>query len=304
MKIFIIITFLLTALSSYDIITPIKTLKINKAKAKLGMDLFFDSSFSKDGKISCASCHQPGYGWADPRKVSVGIYGRKGVIQSPTVLNAVYNFKQMWNGRFKDLYEQINGPTHDSSEMGTTNEHIEKIINKEPYKSKFQKIYKKDYNTYKMFQDAIVEFEKFLTTPDSKFDLYLKGKDVLSKDEKRGYELFVKTGCIVCHNGKNVGGNNFSKIGVVNNKKMAFVRDRYSITHKKIDIHVYKVPSLRNIALTSPYFHTGDIKDLKVAIRTMGYMNLGVDLDDKQVELIYKFLLTLTGKSPDIGSLR
>ncbi len=304
MKVFLLLAIFLTFSNCYDIITPIKTLKINKTKAKLGMELFFDSSFSKDGKISCASCHQPSYGWADPRKVSIGIYGRKGVIQSPTVLNAVYNFKQMWNGRFNDLYEQINGPTHDSSEMGSTNKHIEVIINKEPYKSQFQKIYKKDYNTYDMFKDAIVEFERFLTTPDSKFDLYLKGKTRLSEDEKRGYEVFVKTGCIVCHNGTNIGGNNFSKIGVVNQKEIAFTRDRFSVTHQNIDKHVYKVPSLRNIALTSPYFHTGDIKDLKNTIKNMGYMNLGADLTKEQIELIYKFLLTLTGKSPDLGVLR
>lgn len=302
-QIFFII-FFLSLLSGYDIITPIDRPHINKEKAKLGMDIFFDPKFSKDKKISCASCHQPGYGWADHRKFSIGVYGRKGVIQSPTVLNAVFSFKQMWNGRFEDLYSQIDGPLHDSVEMGSTTKDVVKLINQEPYKSRFEKIYKKDHITYQMFKDAVVEFEKFLVTPDSKFDLYLKKKVKLSEDEKNGYRLFVKTGCVVCHNGKNIGGNNFAKIGVVNSRDISFVRDRFSVTHNNIDKHVYKVPSLRNIALTAPYFHTGDVTDLKVAIRTMGYMNLGVDLTKKQVDLIYKFLLTLTGKSPDLSSLK
>ena len=304
MRYFLLIVFFLSISNSYDIITPIKKLKIDRKKAKLGMELFFDTRFSKDKTISCASCHQPGFGWADHRKVSIGVFNRKGVIQSPTVLNAVFNFKQMWNGRFEDLPAQIDGPVHDSSEMGATTKLIEKLINQKPYKDEFKKIYKKEHITYQMFKDAIVEFEKFLVTPDSKFDMYLKGKEILSEDEKSGYRLFVKTGCVVCHNGINIGGNNFAKIGVVNSKDISFVRDRYSITHNDIDKHVYKVPSLRNIALTAPYFHTGDVKDLKVAIKTMGYMNLGVDLTKKQVELIYKFLLTLTGKNPDISSLK
>ena len=282
-----------------SVIKPIPDrVNFNKEKAKIGELLFFDPILSRDKKISCSSCHKPNEGWADRRKVSIGVYGRKGIIQSPTVLNARFNFKEMWDGSCNDLKSQIFFPTHNKVEMDMSNKLIEKRLNSSKlYKKLFKKVYKKDYITYDMMADAIAEFEKALYTPDSKFDLYLKGKAKLSKEEKKGYMLFKMYGCIICHNGVNVGGNSFEKIGVIHPMKNC-VGDRYSLTKDLDDKCVYKVPSLRNIELTAPYFHNGSAKTLIEAVKKMGYYNLGIEISDSDAKAIVKFLKTLTGKSP------
>ena len=270
----------------------------NKQKAKLGELLYFDTILSRDKTISCASCHNPTEGWADKRPVSIGVYGRKGFIQSPTVLNARFNFVQMWNGSFATLKSQINGPIHNPNEMDMTNELVEKRLNaSEKYKKLFKKVYHKNYITYDMVADAISEFEKALYTPDCKFDLYLKGKAKLTKTEKKGYMLFKSYGCIICHNGINIGGNSFEKMGVIHHLKSC-KGDRYSLTHNPDDKCVYKVPSLRNIALTAPYFHDASAKTLIKAVEKMGYYNLGFKIPFKDAKAIVSFLKTLTGKTP------
>ena len=285
---------------AYTFITPIpEHAPYNKAKAKLGMYLFFDTILSKDKTISCASCHNPSEGWADKRKVSIGVYGRKGIIQSPTVLNARFNFVQMWDGSCRDLKAQINGPVHNPVEMNMSNELVEKRLNADKkYKKLFKKIYHTDYITYNDVADAIAEFEKALYTPDSKFDLYLKGKVKLSREEKKGFMLFKSYGCVICHNGVNVGGNSFQRMGVIHHMKNC-VGDRYSLTKDPEDKCVYKVPTLRNIALTAPYFHTGKVKTLIEAVKNMGYYNLGMKIPQKDAEAIVEFLKTLTGKKPE-----
>ena len=278
-------------------ITPIpQTIKYNKAKVLLGKELFFDSSFSADGTISCASCHSPQYGGADPRIVSVGVYGKEGEIQSPTVYNSRYNFRQFWNGRAKNLEEQILGPTHNPVEMGMDKSRILLIINSK-YKSKFYNIYQKWHITFAMYQDAIATFERTLITPNCKFDKWLRGEGNLTKIEKDGYYNFKKLGCITCHNGINIGGNSFQKIGVIHQARDR-EGDRYEVTHKSFDKYVYKVPTLRNITLTAPYFHNGITNDLKQAIQSMAYYNLGLKLSEYQVESINAFLHTLTGQRP------
>ena len=282
-----------------NLIVPIpENAPFNKQKAKIGEILFFDTSLSRDNTISCASCHNPSEGWADKRKVSIGVYGRKGIIQSPTVLNARFNFRQMWNGRFANLKEQINGPIHNPVEMNMSNQLVEKRLNASNiYKKLFKKVYHKNYITYEMMADAIAEFEKALYTPDSKFDLYLKGKAKLSKEEKEGYFLFKSYGCVICHNGVNVGGNSFEKMGVIHHLKDC-VGDRYSITKNPDDKCVYKVPTLRNIALTAPYFHNASAKTLFDAVQKMGYYNLGFSIPKKDAKKIVSFLKTLTGEKP------
>ena len=271
----------------------------NKQKAKLGEMLFFDTSLSNDKTISCASCHNPAEGWADKRPVSIGVYGRKGIIQSPTVLNARFNFVQMWNGKFANLKEQINGPIHNPAEMNMSNKLIEKRLNSSKmYKKLFKKIYHKNYITYDMMADAIAEFEKTLYTPDSKFDLYLKGKAKLNKTEQKGYVLFKSYGCVICHNGVNVGGNSFEKIGIVHPMKNC-IDDRYTLTHNPDDKCVYKVPTLRNISLTAPYFHDASAKTLVEAVEMMGYYNLGIKIPKNDAKYIVSFLKTLTGKTPE-----
>jgi len=299
-KTFIIIMISIV-LFARDLIKPIpERININLQKAKLGKILFFDPQFSLDNKVSCASCHNPEEGWADKDPVSVGVFGRKGNIQSPTVLNSVFNFRQFWNGRAKDLKEQIEGPINNPNEMGFNKAKVIQILNTDKnYKKLFKSIYGLRYITFDMFADAIAEFEKSLITPDSKFDLFLKGKIRLSKDEYEGYVMFKKYGCITCHNGINIGGNSFQKMGVIFPIKNC-VADRYEITKNPLDKCVYKVPTLRNIELTAPYFHDASAKTLYGAVQRMAYHNLGFKLPKKDADKIVAFLKTLTGKQPEI----
>lgn len=302
-KILILIFFKL--LFADMIIKPVpEKIKYNKQKASLGMYLFMDPRLSADKKISCMSCHKPSEGWADKRKVSIGVFGRKGRVNSPTVLNAVFNFRQFWNGRAKDLKDQVFGPLHSNFEMDTDKKEAEKTVNTiSVYKELFKKIYHTDYITADMIADAIAEFEKTLITPDCKFDLYLKGKAKLTPLEMKGKILFKSYGCITCHNGVNIGGNSFQKMGLIIPYKNC-IDDRYEITHNPADRCVYKVPTLRNIALTAPYFHDGSAETLKEAIKKMGYYNLGIELKSDEIEAIEAFLKTFTGKQPDLGELK
>ncbi|RMA97926.1 cytochrome-c peroxidase [Hydrogenothermus marinus] len=273
----------------------------NKEKAELGKMLFFDKNLSSDKTISCASCHDPNHGGADPRPVSTGVKGRKGYANAPTVFNSYFNFRQFWNGRAKDLKEQANGPIHNPIEMNMNKEKIEKYLrSNEFYRKMFKKVYGRK-PTYEDALDAIVEFEKALITPNSKFDRYLRGEVKLSPLELKGYKLFKTLGCITCHNGINIGGNSFQKMGVI----YPYVRkektpDRYAITYKEEDKMVFKVPSLRNIALTAPYFHDGSAKTLEEALIKMAYHNLGFTLTEEEIKALVAFLKTLTGEKPEI----
>ncbi len=301
MKKYIYFFFIINLAFAQSLIVPIpEHIEYNEQKAKIGKYLFFDPNLSRDKNISCASCHNPSQGWADKRKVSIGVYGRKGNIQSPTVLNSVFNFRQFWNGRAKDLKEQMNGPFHSHVEMDMTNELIVKRVKTNKiYVKMFRKIYKTKNITYDMITDAIAEFEKALITPNSKFDLYLKGKAKLTPLEKKGYILFKKYGCITCHNGINIGGNSFQKMGIIFPVKKCS-GDRYEISHAKFDKCVYKVPTLRNIALTAPYFHNASAKTLEKAVEKMAYNNLGLRIKKEDLKAIVAFLKTLTGKMPEI----
>jgi len=178
---------------------------------------------------------------------------------------------------------------------------IEERLNKNSfYKKLFKKVYGSDKIEYWMVLEAIAEFEKALITPNSKFDKYLRGETKLSEIEKKGYLLFKKLGCITCHNGVNIGGNSYQKIGVINPFPKESVGDRYEITKREFDRYRYKVPTLRNIALTAPYFHDGSIKTLEEAIDKMAYHNLGFRLSKDEKEAIVAFLNTLTGEKPKI----
>ena len=302
MKKTLLIFILFTNIFAYEKITPIDEIMVNKAKAKLGMKLFFDFQFSENKMVSCRNCHNPMTGWADRRDVSIGVFGKKGVIQSPTVLNSVYNFKQFWNGRANSLKEQIDGPIHNPVEMGINDKKVENIINKPPYKKLFKKVYFKDKFTYNDFKDAIANFEYFLTTPNSKFDKYLQKKVTLNKSEMNGYKLFKSIGCINCHDGQNVGGGKFAKFGTIHKVDNCY-GDRFEITHNPKDKCVYKVPTLRNINLTAPYFHDARFYNLKKAIEFEAWNECNTKLSKQQIEDIYNFLLTLQGDFPKLREL-
>ncbi len=304
MKFFFFIFIFLSPLFAIEPIQPLPiTLHdINLPKAKLGRLLFSDHSLSKDGSVSCNSCHDLSLGGADARDVSIGIENKKGNIQSPTVLNARYNFKQFWNGRVTTLREQADGPLHNPVEMAMDKEKVEKYLNhSNAYKKQFYQVYKKRYITYENTIDAIVEFEKALVTPNSRFDQFLYKKLKLSDAESKGYLLFKTLGCVACHNGINVGGNTFQKFGLLNQIPHKIgTPDRYAVTKNIRDKNIFKVPTLRNIEHTAPYFHDASSKTLYEAINRMGFLNLGISLDAHEINELIAFLKSLSGEEAAI----
>ena len=273
----------------------------DKEKAELGRALFMDPNISSDHSVSCLSCHDFDHGGADPRPVSIGVHGLRGNSNAPTVYNAYFNFRQFWNGRAKDLKDQANGPIHNPVEMDMVPREIEHYLASNAYYTKeFRKVFGRAPR-YDDMLDAVAEFEKALYTPNCKFDRYLRGETRLSDREAEGYRLFKTLGCITCHNGINVGGNSFQKFGLIFPYAWKEgVPDRYAVTRDPSDKNVYKVPTLRNIALTAPYFHDGSASTLKEALEKMAYHNLGFDLEAKEVEALEAFLNTLTGEKPAI----
>ncbi len=289
------------ALYSGDVIRPIpRHIHYDRAKALLGKRLFFDPKLSADGTVACVSCHDARTG-ADNRPVSVGIHGRKGGTNAPTVFNSYFNFRQMWNGRARNLHDQASLPIHNPREMGMDKNKIVRYLWSDPtYRKAFQTVYGHS-PTFAELTDAISEFEKALYTPDAKFDRFLRGEVSLSPLERKGYHLFKTLGCITCHNGINIGGNSFQKLGLIHPYPHdPHAPDRYAITHDPRDINVYKVPTLRNIALTAPYFHNGKAKTLDEALRQIAYYNLGYRISPEEMHALKAFLQTLTGKHPSI----
>jgi len=304
MKLFLLLAFFICSLFAIEPIQPLplKVSNIDMNKAKLGLLLFHETSLSKDGTIACNSCHDLSLGGADHHRVSIGIENKKGNIQAPTVLNARYNFKQFWNGRADTLKEQANGPLHNPVEMAMTREKVESFLNhSDLYTKLFYKLYHKKPITYEQAIDAIVEFEKALITPNSRFDQFLYKKIELTDDEAKGYRLFKTMGCITCHNGINIGGNSFQKYGLmIPIPHVMNIPDRYAITKNERDKNIFKVPTLRNIEYTAPYFHDASSKTLVEAVKKMGYVNLGITLNKDEIRQLVAFLKSLSGEKPAI----
>jgi len=288
-------------LGATEPITPIpQSLPYNGAKAALGKHLFFDTILSRDQTIACVTCHDFQHGGADSRLVSIGVGGKMGRMQSPTVFNAVFNFTQFWNGRAKNLAEQAAGPVHNPVEMGMTTGQIEQRINADArYRESFHTITGRSIVTFADIAEMIAEYEKTLITPNGKFDRFLRGETVLTPNETQGYALFKRFGCVSCHNGINVGGNSFQKFGVIiPMQRTPNTDDRYALTGRERDKNVFKVPTLRNIALTAPYFHNGSAATLEEALRIMAKHNLGTKLTSLEINDIIAFLNTLSGQIP------
>ena len=302
----LVLPILLAALTaSAEPIQPIPVdVEYDQTKAQLGKRLFFDPQLSRDGRVSCAFCHSPGHGGAEPRAVSQGVYERAGSMNAPTVFNAYYNFRQFWNGRAKDLKEQATGPIHNPVEMDLSPEEVEARLNADTdYRARFKALYGNGRITLDQVADAIAEFEKALTTPNAKFDRWLRGEARLSTDEESGYLLFKSLGCVSCHNGINVGGNSYQYLGAINPvDNVTTGGDLYARTGQEFDRNRYKVPSLRNIALTAPYLHDGSRATLEEALATMAYHNLGFTLSEVETAQLKAFLYTLTGETPAILS--
>ncbi|WP_299806185.1 cytochrome-c peroxidase [uncultured Shewanella sp.] len=275
----------------------------NPEKVELGKMLFFEPRLSKSGFISCNSCHNLSTGGVDALPTSIGHNWQQGPINSPTVLNAEYGLAQFWDGRAKDLKEQAAGPIANPKEMGFSHELAVDTVRSMPaYQARFEKVYDSKKISIDMITDAIAEFEKTLVTPNAPFDLYLQGdKAAISEQAKAGYQLFKDKGCVSCHNGPAVGGTMYMKMGLVkpfhtNNP----AEGRKGVTGKEADKFVFKVPTLRNIELTYPYFHDGSVWELEEAVNTMADIQLGQKLSDKEVKEMVAFLNSLTGEQPQI----
>ncbi|GAA3904807.1 cytochrome-c peroxidase [Sphingomonas limnosediminicola] len=277
-------------------------------KLALGRMLYFDPRLSASHAISCASCHAIGLGGADNESTSIGHRWQRGGRNAPTVFNARYNVAQFWDGRAKDLFEQAGGPMINPVEMASPQEHIEEQLKSLPaYTVYFAKAFPGSAHpvTLDNVQKAIAVFEATLTTPNASFDKYLRGNnDALDTRQKAGLRLFMDKGCSACHNGVNVGGGRYAKFGVVSSpgEKLLPRGDlgRFAITKNEADRYVYKVPTLRNIALTAPYFHTGQVWDLNEAISVMGKVQLGADLTPDETAKMAAFLTSLTGETPRV----
>lgn len=277
---------------------------LNQIKVKLGARLFHDTRLSGDNTISCSSCHNLETGGTDTTPVATGIKGQKGTIRTPTVYNSSFNFRQFWNGRAATLQEQAKGPVTNPVEMGAQwNDVIKKLKLDPSYVKEFKTAYNQDI-TPENIVDAIAEYEHSLITP-SRFDDYLRGNTkAITAEESHGYALFKSYGCVACHNGVNVGGGMYQKMGIVKD----YFKDRgkpitaadlgvYEVTKLDKDKYVFKVPSLRNIAITAPYYHDGSIKTLDEAIYKMGKYQLGREIPENDRKAIAAFLESLTGKT-------
>ncbi|MBN2824583.1 MAG: cytochrome-c peroxidase [Campylobacterales bacterium] len=277
-------------------ITPLpQTLLVHKEKAKLGKALFSDPILSKDNTISCASCHILSNGGDDNMRFSLGIEGKIGNINAPTVYNAIFNHVQFWDGRAKNLADQAKGPIVNPIEMGNSYDNLLQTLKASKYNEEFKKIYQ-DGVTIDNLAQVIAEFEKTLITPNSPFDRYLRGdKDAINDVQKEGYALFKSKGCISCHHGINIGGNHFNKFGVVEDINQTHL-GRYNLTKREQDRYFFKVPSLRNIALTAPYFHDGRTYNLEEVVRIMAKHQLGRKITPSEVDKIVAFLHSLNGQ--------
>lgn len=275
---------------------------------KLGAMLYHDPRLSGSHALSCASCHNVGLGGGDDASFSIGHDFKQGGRNAPTVLNATFNFAQFWDGRAKDLFEQAGGPIANPIEMNSPKEHVAEQLKSIPgYADAFAKAFPGDKDPIRLenVQTAIAAFETTLITPNAPFDQYLGGKaDALTQEQKDGLKLFVDTGCAACHNGMNIGGGMYAKFGLVQapdaKYRPAADKGRMAVTKDAADEYSFKVPTLRNVTLTAPYFHTGSVWDLNEAIRVMAQAQLGKQLSDAEVSKIAAFLGTLQGDQPKV----
>ena len=283
-------------------IQPVKPVQsVNLGMVELGKKLYFDPRLSKSGFISCNSCHNLSMGGTDNLKTSIGHNWQQGPINAPTVLNSSLNLAQFWDGRAADLKAQAGGPIANPGEMGFTHALAVGVLESIPeYVAEFKLVFGQDKITIDEVTTAIAEFEKTLVTPNAPFDQWLLGdKAALNQDELAGYKLFKESGCVACHNGEAVGGNSFQKMGIMEPYQAKSPAEGLSaVTGKDADRFKFKVPTLRNVEMTYPYFHDGEAETLTEAVDVMGRLQLGKKFTDKENAQIVAFLKSLTGDQP------
>ena len=293
------------ALAAAEPIQPIAPASdIDLAKVELGKKLYFDPRLSKSGFISCNSCHNLSMGGTDNLPSSIGHGWQQGPINSPTVLNSSMNIAQFWDGRAKDLKEQAAGPIANPGEMAFTHSLAVGVLSSIPaYVKEFKLVFGANEITIDHVTDAIAEFEKTLVTPNSRFDQWLLGdENALTAQERPGYELFKSSGCVACHNGPAAGGNTFQKMGLVQPYQTDNPAEGLAaVTGNDADRFKFKVPTLRNVELTYPYFHDGATNSLAEAVDIMGRLQLGREFTPEETTRIVAFLRTLTGEQPSFA---
>lgn len=280
---------------------------ITDVKVALGKKLYFDKQLSKDGNISCNSCHNLETYGVDNLPNSPGDAGKNGDRNSPTVLNAALHSTQFWDGRAKDVEEQAGMPILNPIEMAIPSKQflVDRLSKIAEYKKMFADAFNGDENAlnYDNLQKAIAAFERKLITP-SRFDDYLQGNSkALTVKEKKGLSTFINVGCTSCHNGSALGGNSIQKFGVFGNywdytKSQKIDDGKFNVTKQEADKYMFKVPSLRNIEKTAPYFHDGSVSDLSRAVEIMAKTQLNYELNKEEKENLVAFLKSLTGEVP------
>jgi len=278
---------------------------VDPRRSAVGMRLFDAATLSSDGSVSCATCHPIDRAGADGFVHSRGANGSETALNTPTIYNVSFNFRFNWNGAYDKLEDALDAPI--ALTLGTTWSAIEDKLRSEPeWRTAFELAYPDGVTTANI-KDALSRYIDTLITPDARFDQFLRGDiDALTNDERRGYDMFKALGCSTCHQGANVGGNMFQRLGVMHDYFQARLEHggpapsaadlgRYETTKQHSDRHVFRVPSLRNVALTPPYFHDGSVPTLELAVIDMAYVQLGTRLESEEVELLVGFLKTLTG---------
>lgn len=291
-----------------SVVPAVKDNAVTHEKVELGKMLFFDPRISRSALLSCNTCHNLGMGGDDNLETSVGHGWQKGPRNAPTVLNAVFNTAQFWDGRADDLKAQAKGPVQAGVEMASTPDRVVTVLKSMPeYVDRFAKAFpgEKDPVTFDNMAKAIEAFEATLITPASRFDQFLEGNTAaLTADEKKGLGLFMDKGCSACHAGVNLGGDGYYPFGVVEKPGADILppddKGRFAVTKTAADDYVFRAAPLRNVALTEPYFHSGMVWDLEQAVGIMGVAQLGEELKGDEIKAITAFLKTLTGEQPRI----
>ncbi|MCP5367080.1 MAG: cytochrome-c peroxidase [Hyphomicrobiales bacterium] len=291
-----------------SVVPAVKNNAVTRDKVDLGKKLFFDPRLSGSHLISCNTCHNLGMGGDDNLETSIGHGWAKGPRNAPTVMNAVFNIAQFWDGRAEDLKAQAKGPVQAGVEMNNKPAMVEKTLNSIPdYVSAFKVAFPGEAQpvTFDNMAKAIEAFEATLITPGSRFDQFLEGNDAVMTDlEKTGLREFMDKGCSSCHAGVNVGGQGYYPFGLIEKPGADVLpagdKGRFTVTKTADDSYVFRAGPLRNIELTAPYFHSGKVWDLEQAVAIMGESQLGEKLSVSEVKAITAFLKTLTGEQPRV----
>lgn len=290
--------------TDFSVASPLPlSVDLDKRVIALGEKLFHEVRLSGNDTISCASCHGLNTGGVDNRFRSIGVNGGVGGVNAPTVFNSGFNFVQFWDGRAPTLEAQIDGPVNNPLEMASDwNKVIGKLQRDKSYLKEFAALYR-DGITQANIKTAIATFERSLVTPNSRFDRFLRGdQTALTEQEQNGFDLFRDYGCASCHQGINLGGNMFEKMGLMGDyftdrgNVTEADNGRFNVNHLQHSQHEFRVPSLRNIALTSPYFHDGNAQTLEQAVAIMAKYQLGRSMPQQDLAAIVAFLKSLTGE--------